>query len=121
MRFTESHEWIRVKGDIGTVGITDHARKELGEIVFVELPVVGKLVRAAEEAAVLESTKAASDVYSPVAGEIIAVNQDLKSSCASINKSPEDEGWLFKMKLNNPGDVDNLMDGAQYSVSIRSM
>ncbi len=115
MRFTESHEWIRVEGDIGTVGITEHARKELGEIVFVELPNIGKIVRAAEAAAVLESTKAASDVYAPLTGTIIAVNENLQTSCSSINHSPENEGWLFKLKIDNPGEADTLMDGAGYS------
>lgn len=118
MRFTESHEWINVEGDIGTVGITSHAQKELGDIVFVELPIVGRFVRAAEEIAVLESTKAASDVYSPVAGEIIAVNHDLKASCASINRSPEKDGWLFKLRVDNPGEAESLLDSDQYNTSV---
>lgn len=118
MRFTESHEWIAVEGDIGTVGITAHAQKELGEIVFVELPVIGKFVRAAEETAVLESTKAASDVYAPVAGEIIAVNHDLKASCSGINRSPEKEGWLFKIKLANPAELDPLLNRDQYQATV---
>lgn len=120
MRFTESHEWIRVEGDIGTVGITSHAQKELGEVVFIELPILGKCVRAAEEAAVLESTKAAADVYSPVAGEVIAVNHALKSSCATVNHSPENEGWLFKVKIHNPSDLEQLMDRPQYNACIAS-
>lgn len=115
MRFTESHEWIRVEDGVGTVGITEHARKELGEIVFVELPVIGKSVSAAEAAAVLESTKAASDVYAPVAGMIIAVNQDLKGSCSHINNSPENDGWLFKLKIDNPDEADMLMSRADYT------
>lgn len=120
MRFTESHEWIVVEGDIGTVGITAHAQKELGDIVFVELPVVGKHVRAAEETAVLESTKAASDVYAPVSGQIIAVNHDLKTSCANINRFPEKEGWLFKIKLADPRETQILMDRAQYNATVNS-
>jgi len=118
MRFTESHEWIRMEGEIGVVGITAHAQKELGDIVFVELPRIGKVVRAAEETAVLESTKAASDVYAPVAGEIIAVNQNLKTSCASLNQSPEHDGWLYKLKVLNPSDADALMNQSEYTTSI---
>lgn len=118
MRFTESHEWIYIEGDIGTVGISSHARKELGEIVFIELPAVGRFVQSAEETAVLESTKAASDVYSPVAGEIIAVNADLKNSCASINLSPEKEGWLFKLRIKNKDEAEKLMDAHQYNACV---
>jgi len=118
MKFTESHEWIRIEGDIGTVGITSHAQKELGEIVFVELPSVGKSVKYAEEAVVLESTKAAADVYSPASGEIIAVNTQLKSGCNSLNSSPENEGWLFKLKLKDPSELDQLMNSTEYKNSI---
>lgn len=118
MRFTESHEWISIEGDIGTVGITEHARKELGEIVFVELPTVGKFVRAAEETAVLESTKAASDVYAPVAGEIVSVNHELQNSCASINQFPEAQGWLFKLKVSNRGEADTLMNRDEYKACV---
>ncbi len=118
MRFTESHEWIRMEGEIGVVGITAHAQKELGNIVFVELPSIGKFVRAAEETAVLESTKAASDVYAPVAGEIVAVNQKLKTSCESLNQSPEGEGWLYKIKALNPADTNILMDETEYNTCI---
>ena len=108
-----------VEGNIGPVGITAHAQKELGEVVFVELPQVGKLVRAAEETAVLESTKAASDVYTPVSGEIIAVNHALKESCASLNRSPESEGWLFKLKLSTPTRSTPSSTGQQYLASLK--
>ncbi len=109
MKFTETHEWIQVNGDIGTVGITEHAQKELGEVVYVELPAVGKQAKAGQEIAVLESTKAAADIYSPVSGEIVEVNQ-----MPPINSSPEKEGWLFKIKLSDPDDLKSLLDRKQY-------
>ncbi len=114
MHYTESHEWIQVDGDIGTVGITAHAQKELGEVVFVELPFLGKMLEAAEEAVVLESTKAASDVYTPVSGEIISVNEQLKNSCDPINHSPESNGWLFKIKIAKPYELEGLMALEEY-------
>ena len=115
MKFTQSHEWINVVENIGTVGITDHAQKELGEIVFVELPKVGKIVKAGEEAVVLESTKAAADVYSPVSGEIMEVNASLKDAAELVNQAAESEGWLFKIKLSNPNELENLMDVEAYA------
>jgi glycine cleavage system H protein len=108
MKYTETHEWIRVEGDLGTVGISKHAEKELGEIVYVELPIVGRAVRAGEEAAVLESTKAAADVYSPVSGIIVAVNEALNDQSNLINKSPEEQGWIYKIKLTNLSEWDAL-------------
>jgi glycine cleavage system H protein len=114
MRFTDSHEWIRVEEGVGTVGITDHAQKELGQVVFVELPAVGKRVKAGEEVAVLESTKAAADIYSPASGEIVAINQKLIDFIHHINSSAESEGWLFKLKLHNPREVDALLSREEY-------
>lgn len=114
MKFTETHEWIEVKDGIGTVGISDHAQKELGDIVYVELPKVGKTVKEGEEAAVLESTKAAADVYAPVSGTIVEVNTSLTAASETINKSAEKEGWLFKIKLNSPQELDKLMDAKDY-------
>ena len=114
MRFTESHEWIAVDGNVGVVGITDHAQKELGEVVFIELPKLGMLLTAAQEAAVLESTKAASDVYSPVSGKVIAVNESLRKECALLNRFPESQGWLFKIEIANPFELESLMDRAEY-------
>ncbi len=114
MKFTESHEWIRLEGDVGTVGITDHAQQELGEIVYVELPAVGKQVIAGEEVAVLESTKAAADIYTPVSGEIVAINQKLHDFVSHINKSAEGEGWLFKIKLTQPSEMDDLLSKLEY-------
>lgn len=114
MKYTNTHEWIDLKGDIGTVGITDHAQKELGDIVYVELPKVGKTVQAGEEAVVLESTKAAADVYSPISGTILEVNSSLTSASELVNQSPEASGWLFKIKPSNPKELDKLLDETAY-------
>lgn len=114
MKFSESHEWIKVEEGIGTVGITKEAQNELGEVVYIELPRVGKNVKAGEEAAVLESTKAAADIYSPVSGEIIAINQELQDFSEKINKEPETAGWLFKVRLANPAELSALMDRKAY-------
>lgn len=114
MRFTETHEWIEMEGDVGTVGVSDYAQKELGDIVYVELPRVGKTVKAGEEAAVLESTKAASDVYTPVSGTILEVNHALEKNAELVNKSAEKEGWLFKIKLEQPKEIDALLEPSTY-------
>jgi glycine cleavage system H protein len=114
MKFTETHEWIRVENGIGTVGITDVAQQELGEIVFVELPSIGRHVKAGQEIAVLESTKAAADIYSPVSGEIVEINQKLLDFIQDINRSAEADGWLFKIKLAQPQELDSLLTRQQY-------
>lgn len=114
MRFTDSHEWIRLDKDIGTVGITDYAQKELGEIVYIELPRIGKRVKAGEEVVVLESTKAAADGYTPVSGEIVAINQKLFDFIHLINTSAEAEGWLFKIKLSDQKEWENLLERKDY-------
>lgn len=114
MRFTDSHEWIKVEGDIGTVGITDHAQRELGQVVYVELPAVGKQVKAGDEVAVLESTKAAADIYSPVSGEIVEINQKLIDFIHHINSAAESEGWLFKIKLGSPSEIEALLNREDY-------
>lgn len=115
MKFTPTHEWIDVVDGIGVVGVTDHAQKELGEIVYVELPEVDKSVNAGEEAVVLESTKAAADVYSPVSGKIIEVNPILRSTPELINNSPEKDGWIFKIKLTHVDELEQLLDSQAYS------
>lgn len=120
MRFTESHEWINIESGIGTVGITDHAQKELGEVVYVELPAVGKKVKAGEEVAVLESTKAAADIYSPVSGEIVEINQRLGDFIHEINASAESQGWLFKIKLADAKEVEALLDRQGYANLVSS-
>ena len=115
MKLTETHEWIQVEEGIGTIGITDHAQRELGDIVYIELPSVGKKIQAGEEVAVLESTKAAADVYSPVSGEIIAVNSFLKDNPSQVNEKAESDGWLFKIKPANPEELNCLLTQDQYS------
>lgn len=115
MKYTETHEWINVKDAVGIIGITEHAQKELGDIVYVELPKVGRSVKAGEEAAVLESTKAAADVYSPVTGTIVAINDRLKNESGLVNSSPENIGWIFKIKLADPKELEKLLDKDKYT------
>lgn len=112
--FTEEHEWIDVDGDTATVGITDFAQGQLGDIVFVEVPEAGQQVDKGGEAAVVESVKAASDVYAPVSGEVIEGNQALVDDPALVNSAPESEGWFFKVRLSDPAQLDGLMDEAAY-------
>ncbi len=114
MKYTETHEWVDVENSIGIVGISDYAQKELGDIVYVELPEVGATLSTGDEAVVLESTKAAADVYSPVSGQIIEINEELSTASELINESPEDEGWLFKIKLSHPEELEELMDAKAY-------
>lgn len=116
MKYTESHEWIELAPgtDIATVGVSNYAQKELGEIVYVELPTIGKTVQAGAEAAVLESTKAAADVYAPASGIIVDVNKQLSTMSELVNKSPEKDGWIFKIKLINARELDRLMDEQTY-------
>lgn len=114
MQYTPSHEWIVCQKDIGTIGITLYAQKELGEVVYIELPSVGKKIQKGEEIAVLESTKAAADIYSPVSGEIIEINQSLMDDCDKINRSPEKDGWLCKVRLSNIAELGELMAEGKY-------
>lgn len=114
MKFAETHEWIEVDGDVGTVGVSDHAQKELGDIVYVELPKVGKVVNAGDEVAVLESTKAAADVYSPVSGTIVEVNDTLSKASETVNQAAESDGWLFKIRLSDKSQLDQLMNSQEY-------
>jgi glycine cleavage system H protein len=119
--FTRDHEWIRVEGDTATVGISDHAQSALGDIVFAEVPEAGKTLTKGQEAAVVESVKAASDVYSPVAGEVVEGNAAVADDPALINRDPEGEGWFFKLKLADPGEVDGLMDEASYREWVQTL
>ena len=112
--FTKDHEWIRVDGDVATVGISDHAQEALGDIVFAEAPEAGRSLSKGQEAAVVESVKAASDVYSPVGGEVIEGNSAIGDDPALINRDPEGEGWFFKLKLSDPSELEGLMDEAAY-------
>jgi glycine cleavage system H protein len=118
LKYAETHEWLRIDGTIGTVGITDHAQAELSDIVFVELPKVGDKVTAKEKAAVVESVKAASDIYSPVSGEVTEVNGQLESNPAIVNNEPYGEGWLFKVQLEGGADLSELKDAAAYGSQI---
>jgi glycine cleavage system H protein len=118
LKYAKSHEWIRVSGDTATVGITDHAQHELTDIVFVELPVVGRKVKAGEACAVVESVKTASDIYSPVSGEITEVNPTVVDNPALVNTDPHAAGWFYKIKLANPPEVNSLLSPEDYSKQI---
>lgn len=116
--FTEEHEWIRLEGGTATVGITNHAQEQLGDLVFVELPEAGRTVSKGEAIVVVESVKAASDVYAPVDGEIVEVNDKVAADPALVNASPTGDGWLFKMKLADETQLEGLMDEAGYQAMI---
>jgi glycine cleavage system H protein len=113
-RYTKDHEWIRLDGDVATVGITEHAQSQLGDIVYVELPEIGRKVEKGGDAAVVESVKAASDVYAPASGEVVAVNQALDGAPGSINEEAEGKGWFFRLKLSAPDELNALMTDQQY-------
>jgi glycine cleavage system H protein len=115
MRFTKDHEYVELAGEIATVGISDYAQSQLGDVVYVELPAVGAKFEKGAAAAVVESVKAASDVYSPVSGEVVGANDALQSESALINEDAQGRGWLFKLALSNPGELDALMDEAAYA------
>ena len=118
VRFTKDHEWIRIEGDVGVVGITDYAQKQLGDIVYVELPAVGAKFAKGAQAAVVESVKAASEVYAPAGGEVVAINGALADNPATVNSAPEDGGWFYKIKLANPADLNDAMDKAAYDAYV---
>ena len=119
--FTKEHEWIRVEGDVATVGISDHAQEALGDIVFAEVPDEGRSVSKGDDAAVVESVKAASDVYAPVSGDIIEGNSALSDDPALINRDPEGEGWFFKLKLSDPSELEGLMNEADYREWVKTL
>jgi glycine cleavage system H protein len=119
--FTEDHEWVDVDGDIGTVGITDYAQGQLGDIVFVDVPEEGKMVAKGDEAAVVESVKAASDVYSPVSGTVIEGNADLADNPGLVNEDADGEGWFFKLTLSDPSELEGLMDEAKYDAFVAKL
>jgi glycine cleavage system H protein len=114
LRFTKDHEWVRVDGDTATVGITDYAQEQLGDVVYVELPEVGRTVEQGKEAAVVESAKAASEVYAPVSGEVVEVNDVLGGDPAQVNADAMGGGWFMKIRLSDPKEIDGLMDEAAY-------
>ena len=119
--FTKDHEWIEVEGDTGTVGITDYAQEQLGDVVYVELPEVGKTIEAGDEAAVVESVKAASEVYTPVSGEVIDVNGDIEATPAGVNEDAMGDGWFVKLRMSDPSELDKLMDESAYKEFVESL
>jgi glycine cleavage system H protein len=118
LKYAKSHEWVRVAGDVATIGITDHAQHELTDVVFVELPETGRKIRAGEGCAVVESVKTASDIYSPVSGEVTAVNAAAASNPALVNSEPYAGGWLYKLRLSDPAELDMLLSPEQYGAQI---
>lgn len=121
LRFTGEHEWVRVEGDIGVVGISDYAQKQLGDMVFVELPAIGRKVVKGGEVAVVESVKAASEVYAPVSGEVTGINEALGTSPGAVNEDPYGTGWMFRLRMSDPGELASLMDQAAYEEYVRGL
>ena len=121
MRFTKDHEWVKVDGDVATIGITAYAADQLGDVVFVETPALGKTVKVGGDLAVVESVKAASDVYAPVSGEVVGANGDLSDTPEMVNQDPEGAGWFAKVKLSSPAEVEALMDRAAYETYLGTL
>ena len=117
-KYTKEHEWVEINGDTATVGITNHAQESLGDIVFIDLPTVGKEVKSNEELCVIESVKAASDIYAPIDGEVIEINNNLNYDASIVNQDPEKDGWIFKMKISDPSQYNNLMTLEEYLASL---
>src|SRR5512139_1520769 len=120
-KYTKEHEWIRVEGDVGTIGITQYAQEQLGDVVFVDVPQAGRKVAKGEACAVVESVKAASDIYAPVTGEVVEANAALADSPGDVNAEPMGKGWFFKIRLANKGELDGLMDEAAYAAFVKSL
>lgn len=121
VRYTKDHEYVRLEGDTATVGITDYAQSQLGDVVFVELPAIGRTLQAGEEAAVVESVKAASEVFAPVAGTVTAVNNALEATPATVNEDPTGKGWFLQMELTDPAEFDRLMSEEAYGEFLQSI
>jgi glycine cleavage system H protein len=121
MRFTKDHEWVELDGDVATVGITSYAAEQLGDVVFVETPEVGKTLKAGDAFAVVESVKAASDVYAPVSGEVVEANGELSSAPETVNQAPEAGGWFAKVRVADPAELDKLMDRAAYDAFLATL
>lgn len=121
VRYSEEHEWIRVEGDTGTIGITQYAQEQLGDVVFVEVPAAGRKVAKGESVAVVESVKAASDIYAPVSGEVIESNAALADQPGDVNSEPMGKGWFFKLKLADKGELAGLMDEAAYAAFVKGL
>ena len=119
-KYTKEHEWVEVDGDTATVGITNHAQESLGDIVFIDLPTVGKQVKSNEELCVIESVKAASDIYAPIDGEVTEINNNLNDDASIVNQDPEKEGWIFKMKISDLNQYNNLMTLDEYLNSLEN-
>lgn len=119
--FSKDHEWLKVEGDIATVGITTYAQAQLGDVVFVELPEVGRTVARGDDAAVVESVKAASEVYAPVSGEIVAVNEALPDAPQTVNEAPETDGWFFRLQLSDKAELADLLDEAAYKAFVEAL
>ena len=117
-KFTQTHEWVSIEGDIATIGITDYAQAQLGDVVFVELPQVGRAVVQGDEAAVVESVKAAAEIYAPLSGEIVEANSALEDAPDLVNQAADSDGWFFKLRLSQRGELDALMDAAAYQAHI---
>jgi len=120
-KFTKDHEWVSLDGDIATVGITAYAQEQLGDVVFVEVPETGRQVAQGDDAAIVESVKAASEVYAPVSGEVVEGNDALADNPALVNEAPDSEGWFFRMKLSNTDELDALMDEAAYADFVKEL
>jgi glycine cleavage system H protein len=118
LRYNSSHEWVLLEGDIATIGISDHAQEELTDVVFVELPPVGKTVDVGDPTAVVESVKAASDIYAPVSGEVVEVNNEVEANPALVNTDPYGKGWIFKLKVKNAAQLEALLDASGYEALI---
>ncbi|MGY8934636.1 MAG: glycine cleavage system protein GcvH [Alphaproteobacteria bacterium] len=121
LKFSEDHEWIEVDGDTATVGITDYAQEQLGDVVFVDLPALGTELAVGDDVAVVESVKAASEIFAPLSGEIIEVNEDLEADPSKVNESAESNGWFFKMTIEDPPELDGLMDRDAYNAFIAKL
>ncbi len=121
VKFTEDHEWVRVNGDVATVGITEYAQEQLGDIVFVDLPESGAELAQGDDAAVIESVKAASDIYAPISGEVGEVNDALDAEPAIVNQDAQGEGWLFTLAISEPDELDNLMDADAYKAFVAKL
>lgn len=118
-KYTREHEWVRLEGDVGVVGITDHAQDALGDVVFVELPQVGRALEAGDEFGTVESVKAVSELYAPVGGEVLEVNTALVETPETVNEDPHGAGWMIKMKLSAPGEIEGLLTAAQYAAHLQ--
>lgn len=118
MKFAKSHEWVRLAGDVATIGISDHAQHELTDVVFVELPELGRQVKAGDTCGVVESVKTASDVYSPVSGEVVEINKPVAENPALVNTDPYGSGWFYRVRISNPAELDSLLTPEQYGAQI---